>query len=187
VQIAFSGAEVRLVSARDGRGVDEWLASTQGDQPGGRRILEIDYDTYAEGEAALGWLNADVELASTRAGVDWRGFCEAVMASLRGHFQQRNVAVGHVKILLSSGSETLIANLSEKNGDVTLRGGVSESSSADLLVNARAEVSPDELESAVRAAVAAAAGRKIQARFRTLRSLRPERPSPTYRYAEVVY
>ena len=186
VKTAFPGTELRLVSALTGQGVDEWLASTQSDGPVGRKILEIDYDTYAEGEAALGWLNADIALASTGPEVDWRAFSEALMGSLRDKFLRRNAAVGHVKILLSSDTETLTANLTRTRGSVSLRGDVSRSSSAELVVNARVELSPDELESTVRAAVAAAAGTEIRARFRTLRSLRAGRPNPTYRYAEAI-
>ena len=51
VEVAFPGAEIRFISALSGQGVDEWLASTQSAEPAGGRILEIDYDIYAEGEA----------------------------------------------------------------------------------------------------------------------------------------
>ena len=39
------------------------------DQQGrfGQRILEIDYDTYAEGEAELGWLNSSVHVKAAKA------------------------------------------------------------------------------------------------------------------------
>jgi len=186
VEAAFPETEVLLVSAQNGLGVDEWLASTQADGPVGRKILEIDYDTYAEGEAVLGWLNADVALASIGRAVDWRGFGETLMGSLRDAFQREGAAVGHVKILLTSGAETLSANLTRARGSVSLRGDVSKSSSAELIVNARVEVSPDELEAAVRAAVAAAGGTGIKATFRSLHSLRPGRPRPTHRYAEAI-
>jgi len=186
VGAAFPGADVQLVSALSGQGVEAWLASTQGGAPAGQKILEIDYDTYAQGEAALGWLNADIALASTRGPADWRRFCEAFMKTLRDGFLRREVAIGHVKILLSSGGETLTANLTHSRADVSVRGGVSMSSAADLIVNARVEVSPDDLESTVRAAVANAAGNEIRATVRTLRSLRPGRPTPTHRYAEAI-
>jgi G3E family GTPase len=186
VEAAFPETEVVFVSAQNGQGVDEWLAATQRDGSVGRRILEIDYDTYAEGEAVLGWLNADIALVSTGKAADWRGFGEALMGSLRDAFQRRNAAVGHVKILLSSGNETLTANLTRARGSVSLRGDASRSLSAELIVNARVETSPEELESAVRAALAAAGGTGIKATVRSLRSLRPGRPRPTYRYAEAI-
>jgi Ni2+-binding GTPase involved in maturation of urease and hydrogenase len=186
VEAAFPETEIHFVSAQSGQGVDDWLASTQKSGPVGRRILDIDYDTYAEGEAVLGWLNADIALVSTGKAVDWRSFAEALMGSLKDAFQSRDAAVGHVKILLSSGSDTLAANLTRARGSVSLRGDVSRSSSAELIVNARVEVPPEELEKIVRAAVSAAGGTGIKATFRSLRSLRPGRPHPTYRYAEAI-
>jgi G3E family GTPase len=184
VEAAFPATEVHLVSAQSGQGVDEWLAATQKDGPVGRKILEIDYDTYAEGEAVLGWLNADIALASIGKPVDWRSFAEALMGSLGEAF--RDTSIGHVKILLSSGSDTLTANLTRARGAVSVRGDVSRSSSAELIVNARVEVSPEELEKAVRAAVATAGGTGIKATYSRVRSLRPARPRPTYRYAEAI-
>jgi Ni2+-binding GTPase involved in maturation of urease and hydrogenase len=184
VQAAFPETEVHLVSAQGGQGVDEWLAATQKEGPVGRKILEIDYDTYAEGEAVLGWLNADIALVSIGKAVEWRGFGEALMGSLGDAF--RDASIGHVKILLASGSDTLTANLTRARGSVSFRGDASKSSSAELVVNARVEMSPDELEKAVRAAVAAAGGTGIKATYRRLHSLRPGRPRPTYRYAEAI-
>ena len=186
VAAAFPGVETHFISALSGQGVDEWLASTQTEEPAGCRILEIDYDTYADGEAVLGWLNAYVALASTRATADWRGFCEAFMGSLRDELDRRNTSIGHVKILISSGIDTLTANLTQTRGKVSMRGEVPASPGAEMVVNARVELPPDELESIVRAGVAAAAGAGVRASFRTLRSLRPGRPTPTHRYAEVV-
>lgn len=183
VQAAFPQADVRLVSALNGRGVDSWLASTQDSAPAGRRILEIDYDTYAEGAAAFGWLNADVALAASRGPADWRRFCETLMGTLRDGLLRRGTAVGHLKVLLSADGEALSASLSHGRADVSLRGGVAASPSADLTLNARVELPPNDLESIVRAALATAAGNDVRARVRTLRCLRPPRPSPTHRYA----
>ena len=91
-----------------------------------------------------------------------------------------------MKILISSGIDTLTANLTQTRGKVSMRGEVPASPGAEMVVNARVELPPDELESIVRAGVAAARRAGVQASFRTLRSLRPGRPTPTHRYAEVV-
>lgn len=89
------------------------------------------------GKAVLGWLNADIALASTRTAADWRVFCEAFMGSLRGEFLRRNASIGHVKILMSSGIDTLTVNLTRTGGNVSMRGDVSASPRAELVVNAR--------------------------------------------------
>ena len=46
------------ISARTGLGVDAWLEEAlSGRRVAGARLLDVDYDEYAEAEAALGWLN----------------------------------------------------------------------------------------------------------------------------------
>src|SRR5262249_41169848 len=67
VQKEYPGVPVLRVSAKTG---DGFAALTELlDQEGnfGRRILDIDYDVYAEGEAELGWLNSSVHVTSAKA------------------------------------------------------------------------------------------------------------------------
>ena len=90
--------------------------------PAGRRIAQVDYDTYAEGEAALGWLNASVELTPPEGLPDWEGFCRRLMESLRESFRQRRAEVGHVKLILSSEGGRLLANLTSMEGQIDVRG-----------------------------------------------------------------
>ncbi len=58
----FPDAPIVAISALSGEGVDAWLDLLSAGQPVGRKIAEVDYDTYAAGEAALGWMNASAKL-----------------------------------------------------------------------------------------------------------------------------
>ncbi|MEY3457426.1 MAG: hypothetical protein RL215_583, partial [Planctomycetota bacterium] len=60
----FPGRPILHCSARTGAGFETLLQML--DQRGGfaRRVLEVDYDVYAEGEAELGWLNCQVEITA---------------------------------------------------------------------------------------------------------------------------
>ena len=49
-------------------------------QDAGKRLLEIDYDTYAHGEAVLGWLNGTLPVAWR--GDDWDDFLKTLMKGL---------------------------------------------------------------------------------------------------------
>ena len=74
----FPGTPVLTMSALTGEGVDAWLQWLQTGRPAGGKIVEVDYDTYAAGEAALGWLNASAKLhANARA--DWAAFAKALL------------------------------------------------------------------------------------------------------------
>ena len=59
----FPDTPLLTMSAMTGEGVDAWLDFIGQGQPAGRRIAEVDYDTYAAGEAALGWMNASAKTA----------------------------------------------------------------------------------------------------------------------------
>ena len=45
------------MSAREGTGVSEWFEAVLKEADRADADLPIDYDTYAEGEALLGWLH----------------------------------------------------------------------------------------------------------------------------------
>ncbi len=184
--IHYPDTPVRMVSALTGEGVDEWLDALQGEV--GRRVLEIDYDTYAEGEAVLGWLNGAVTLTSAGDAPRWRDFLADFMKELHEPFQQRSVEVGHVKTLLWSGSQRCFASLTRTNGEVGLRGEIEPNiGQAEMIINARAEMPPEDLEELVRQRLNTCCERHgLQPRIVQIRSLRPGRPVPTYRYESTV-
>jgi G3E family GTPase len=69
--LEFPHVPLFTISALDGSGVEEWLEYVMSDQPTGCTIAEVDYDRYADGEAALGWLNATVRLSAPSL-PDWK-------------------------------------------------------------------------------------------------------------------
>jgi len=62
VNIVFSDSEVFLISSKTGSGVEEWIEYVLNNDKAGRRIVDVNYDTYAEGEAVLGCLTAKLHL-----------------------------------------------------------------------------------------------------------------------------
>jgi MIP family channel proteins len=208
----FPGTAVRCISALTGQGVNEWLDSVHaggcaasaggagGGGGAGKKLLDIDYDIYAEGEAVLGWLNASVRLSMTAAGqacssasacacappAGWADFARTLMEGLRDDFRQRGARVGHVKLLLSSAGRQCVANLTSTDGEVSIRGQAGPADRAELVLNARVEMPPEELESLIRRRLSAAAAAGVAAEIVHLQSLRPGRPRPTHRYRCVV-
>ena len=55
------------VSTRHGSGLEAWFEQITATTQGLRSTMELDYAVYAEGEAALGWLNAMVRVSSEMA------------------------------------------------------------------------------------------------------------------------
>ncbi|MDR2745311.1 MAG: hypothetical protein LBB66_09020 [Desulfovibrio sp.] len=183
-------AGVLALSALSGEGMEEWLAALRGHARAGGRLARVDYDVYAEGEAALGWLNAEARLKALAGAGDWRHFCECFMQKLTLAFQEEKACVGHVKVLLWAEGcpQSLTAN-SVGTGDLfSLRGGLpAGAAEVALLVNARVEMAPDALRRVVlRLLDEACAALRLEHSILSLNSLSPGRPEPTWRYDRVI-
>jgi hypothetical protein len=151
----------------------------------GRRVLEIDYDTYAHGEAVLGWLNAVIELHS-RDGMDWSAYGASLLRVLGHAFSLSRTDIGHVKLWISAGEHNLVGNLTRTGGLPLIRAShATVTRSAQLTLNARAEMPPEELERMVRLALSRTHPASVRTSITHLRCIQPGYPRPTHRYAQV--
>jgi Ni2+-binding GTPase involved in maturation of urease and hydrogenase len=181
---AFPGTPLLRLSAKTGQGFEALteLLDQQGEF--GRRILDIDYDIYAEGEAELGWLNSTLKVtAATPFAVDV--LLLDVVTRLREALAPLG-EVAHLKAIglsdVSFGVANLVSNHTEPELSLPSKGSVKE---LDLIVNARAAVDPAVIEAEVRRVVpAACAALSATATVQTMQSFRPGRPQPTHRYAK---
>jgi G3E family GTPase len=184
VSSKYPGTPVLRVSARTGEGFDGVVELLNQEGDFGRKILDIDYDTYAEGEAELGWLNSSAHL-SAAAPFRLDPLLMEVVQELQRSLARLGGEVAHLKVIGLSETSFGVANLVSSNSGPELslpsHGQVRE---ADLIVNARVAVDPDQLEQEVRRTVEKACqARNGHAEFRQTLSLRPGRPTPTHRYA----
>ncbi len=176
---------VLRVSARTGAGFDGLLQFL--DQVGdfGRKVLDIDYDTYAEGEAELGWLNSSLTVRGDEAfALD--GLLLGIVTRLKDLLAAHGAEAAHLKTIGLWEGFFGVANLisSDVPPELSLpsRCTVRE---ADVIVNARVACDPERLEELVRQAVDEECARvNATAEYRQTQSFRPGRPTPTHRYAE---
>ena len=185
VALHFPFADVMTVSALTGEGMGEWLEEVLHRTDAGQRLVEVDYDRYAEGEAVLGWLNTTIEI--TGAPTDWSTFARNLMQDLSRQFDGSNSSVGHVKIILETGHNYLTGNLTGPIDTLNFRGSVGTGTKARLTLNARVEMSPENLEQIVRNTLDDLFKKEhLTANIVALRCLSPGRPKPTYRFDRVV-
>jgi G3E family GTPase len=194
----FPDTPVRWTSALTGEGVDRWLDETLAQSVSGQKILDVDYDRYAHGEAVLGWLNGSYTLEPRGSGgsVDGPGFAQTLLEVLQRRIQLARAEVGHVKLLLSSLAGGCVANLTRAHGEVSLQR--SEPAQADgspgtqpkraqMVLNARVQVSPEQLRQMVDESLEEAADHlAVRVSPQHVRHLSPGRPVPTHRYAQTV-
>lgn len=172
------------MSARTGEGVETWLDFVCQARTAGGKIAQVDYDTYAAGEAALGWLNASAQLESSEP-VNWHLFATDLLVSIRDELQSRGAEIAHVKLYLTTSGGHIATHLTSNQGPVQVWGRIASPHHAgSLLLNARVYGPPEMLRKVVEKTLHSTRDR-IEIRSLTIRCFAPARPQPTYRYETV--
>lgn len=172
------------MSARTGVGFGGLLELLEQRGDFGRRVLELDYDTYAEGEAELGWLNANLAVSAEKP-FSLDDLLIGIVNRLRTSLIEQKAEAAHLKAIgLWEGAHG-VANLISNDVPAELSlPAECQTKNADLVVNARVAVDPQVLDKEVRRAVeAACSDLAASADWRQVQSFRPGRPVPTHRLA----
>ena len=149
----FPRAEIMECSARTVAGLDAWFARITSAEIGPHAALEIDYQAYGQGEAALGWLNAEIKVSANMP-FNGNGLLLDLAGRLRAQLQAADAQIAHLKMTIAAtenslaiGAISLVQNdqqpeLTHTLLDPLLKG--------ELILNLRAEASPEVLEQVVR-------------------------------------
>lgn len=177
------GTPVLRISAKTGLGFPGLLEFLDQEGDFGRRVLDIDYDVYAEGEAELGWLNCSVRLRATEA-IPLDDCLTELIEDLRQELLNIDAEPAHLKTIGLWEGFFGVANLISSDSPVRLSlPSGQQVKEIDLVVNARVACDPQLLEGLVRQVLEATADkRSADLEFRQIRSFRPGRPVPTHRY-----
>ncbi|MBI3682578.1 MAG: hypothetical protein HY235_19545 [Acidobacteria bacterium] len=182
---ALPGIHARRLSARTGEGIPEWLDDVLNFRmaPGERR-LEIDYQRYAEAEAALGWLNWQAILHPPRP-LTLAAVTGPLLEHLDAELTRARVQIAHLKVLAQSDAGYLRAGICA-NGDEPAVDGPLDAPPCrrhELVVNLRARATPGLLDEIVDRA-----RQDLPGRLRILKrqAFRPAAPRPEHRFPEVV-
>ena len=148
--------------------------------------MPVDYDTYADGEALLGWLNATVQLKSN-ADFNANRFIKRLSENIQSKLDLADAEIAHLKMTLSPDGgigdiavinlvrNDFVPELSQKLDD--------EIQSAQLIINLRAEGAPEVLKQALEAAIEETPSHDpdVLTTLDHLEHFRPGRPEPTHR------
>lgn len=182
VNINFPRAKALVCSAKHGTGLNSWFTATLSGTETASQPLEINYDTYAEGEAELGWLNCTLRLNSDKV-FDGNRLLVELANTIRDYTRENGGEIAHLKATLdpNDGTGTLsVVSLVTTEGDCDLRESLLDQvDGGELIVNLRAEADPNTLESIIRTSIGTL--RPVRATLEHLEQFRPARPVPTYR------
>ncbi|MCX7997620.1 MAG: hypothetical protein N3A69_01545 [Leptospiraceae bacterium] len=180
VQMKFPTSKVMGLSSYLGIGIEEWLEYILSHNAKMEKVLEINYDIYAEGEAVLGWLNASIKLFGNQ--INWDVLGKDLLQEISTKIQNLKANVGHVKIFLENEPNYLVGNITGKNNILTTKGSVGTSNKASLIINARVEIEPESLTELIKEAIEKVTHKKVSFEIESWKSISPAYPKPTYRY-----
>ena len=178
----FPDVPVFGISARDGIGFDQFVEAAAAEPKRRQRMMEMDYQTYAEGEAELGWLNCQTR-AQSETKFDLDDLVLKLVQGIGVQLKDSELEVAHLKVLGQTLNDAAVANLvgSEVESELSLASEI-KTQAADLLVNARVAASPDELEVIVESVTSRLADElQIELTVGNMQSFRPGKPEPTHR------
>lgn len=178
VHQSFPKAQVLSVSAKSGDGFHHLMACMgQRIEP---RSLAIDYDTYADAEAALRWLDAVVDGFVSGGSMDAELLAMRMLETLRGRLPPGD-SPGHIKLNIHSDGELLVtANLVGEEKPTARVHATKHTSSVTVTLNARVETRVD-LEMLFQQVLESIDG--IRFEVRKVDQLTPPRPQPLHRDA----
>lgn len=184
-QKAFPGKPVLAISALTGNGVEKLLQTAASIKHPGINLTDVDYDTYAEGEAVLGWLNMETALQKKEA--DWKSFAKKLLTAIARKFASEKIAIAHVKLFLEGHGGQIIGNITGGEDTITITGELPGHDVASLILNARVQASPENLLEQINKILAeCCAAEQIENEAKNVNCLMPGRPNPTHRYSKVM-
>ncbi|HEY2720762.1 MAG TPA: GTP-binding protein [Chitinophagaceae bacterium] len=179
----FPGKEILFQQSREEASVRQWLDALNENGSNGRfKSLEIDYQKYADGEAALGWLDAYLVIHSKGKAI---GKSLEFINELSGSISNHRFAIGHLKFFLESGEwKKKISFPGDDINSNELLSGQMLKEKTTIIVNGRAEAGPDQLKQLFFQSIRKIEGENCHVEVLHLASFQPGYPRPTYRLAE---
>jgi Ni2+-binding GTPase involved in maturation of urease and hydrogenase len=194
LQARTPGVPVLPVSAATGQGLEAWTGGLEATLDGreldpghggapGSRVLDLDYDRYADAEAALGWLNAEGRITSAAGEHDFgETWARAALSGLAARAGEAGAEVVHAKLRLDAPGGSCVANLVQDAGPPFVRSAGRVAGTAALVLNARVAAAPALVRAWTGEALAGAdALAATETTLREVRCFAPARPVPTYR------
>ena len=184
----YSGTRVFVVSAREGTGLPEWFTAVREGEASSGPAMEIDYETYAEGEALLGWLNAALTLQADEE-VDGNRLLFDIACSVQERLVEKGREVAHLKMTLApddGSGELAVVNLTRSDArPESAQTLLDDLATGELIVNIRAEAESTELADALDATLDAFRSSTCQLKLEHLEHFAPGKPVPEVRIASL--
>ncbi|WP_053207723.1 GTP-binding protein [Jiangella muralis] len=176
----YASTPLTRVSAVTGDGLDQllddWIVRAA---PVASRSLTIDYERYGAAEAMLGWVDRRLRLDGT---IDPDAWLSDLLAALDRALTRHGGLVGHVKLSAGSGERRAKGSVIGPGRYSIDERHAGEADGADVLINARVEMSPADLAALVDECVRVVSTRhRVDVVVQSASDKAPGFPRPTHR------
>lgn len=178
---AFPGIKTLYQNNLAEGAAQKWLTAIDAFQPAPRLSPDIDYGIYGAGEAALAWLDAELELTGEAA----VGSAKKLVQDFHRRIRENNWPIGHLKFLVDTGEANTKISFTEQDKEATIPD-LPMSNTVKLIVNARVETGPQELEAVFAAVMNSLAPLGITIALKCLNYFKPGFPVPQQRVMELL-
>ena len=90
------------ISTETGEGLEEWFTLLMTGESAPTRLMEMDYERYATGEALMGWYNAALSLHSMAQPVDGNKLLKTLAGDILQELEAEGIQVAHFKMSLKT-------------------------------------------------------------------------------------
>lgn len=182
IQERFDGVECFGFSAREETNLEQLIVAADSQVAVRQRVMDVDYETYAKGEAELGWLNCQINAEGAEK-FELDQLVLALTSEIGKRLVEQGFEVAHLKLLGQTLENAAVANMvsSFMEAELSLASQI-QTQRAELLVNARVAADPNNLVAIVDAAAICIGGQfNVQLDVGNVQSFRPAKPEPTHR------
>jgi G3E family GTPase len=182
----YPKSKIFEVSARLGTGLKGWFEHITSANQIPRAIIDVDYETYAEGETRLGWLNATIRMAAKEP-FDGNRFVRELATDIQKRLNGAGTEVAHLKMTLDADNalgDLAVINLVRNDFVPELSQNLQDTfQTGELTINMRAEAAPEVLRDTVKAAVEICAqpNTGLRTDWQHMEFFKPGKPLPTHR------
>lgn len=162
----------------DEKNIQQWLNVLDNQHFEKPSSLQIDYDVYGDGEAKLAWHDQELEIHTTNDNAT--GAAIDLIRMISKKICLNKYPVGHLKFLLNGEKKISFTYTFQEELFDTIKN--IKNNSADLLINARVQTSPEKLSRLVSEAI-----KETEIKFnckivlKSIASFQPGFPDPTHR------
>lgn len=185
----FPRAQILTTSARDGRGIEDWITQLSSKTARTEGAMEVDYEVYADGEALLGWLNATARL-SAQAPFDGNALLTTLTQRVQERLHSMGIEIAHLKLTLTPaeyGNDLGVINAVRNDLPPEMSHFLQEPlDTGELIINLRAEAAPERLKMTVQEILSTVSQQNdLSLAMDHIESFRPGRPTPTHRFVSI--